>query len=409
MKYRRILPIGMAVALSLFGDLSLFAGLVTQLETVQLSLAEVGILLSIHRVVRIPGNLVVGSLQDRFGRRPLFVLGMLLAVGSTAAYGLASGFWPFLLARVAWGAAWALINVCGTTMVLDQSSDSDRGSLAGFYSAWIWAGYAIGPLVGGLLTDALSFQRSMLICAALTAIGLVVAVLRVPETLRVKKKSIDFWGELSQRVLRPRRAGGAAGPLGPLGRVNLVFAILQFAGDGVVLGTLTLLLTERLGQVIPLAGLQLNPAAAGGIFIAGRAVLAAIFSLAAGRLSDGLIRRPRLLALSLGVGIVGMGLMALADSPLAIAAGLALNSLATGAALAVLPALVRDHSAPEDLGRNMGTYAMVGDIGSAAGPALAFAAAPLFGLGAVYWLCALLFAGGLFVGEKGSDFTTVPL
>ena len=146
----------------MFGDLSLFAGLVTQLGVVHLTLGEVGIILSVHRLVRIPGNLVVGSLQDRFGRRPLFVLGMLLAVLSTAAYGLVSGFWPFVLARVAWGAAWALINVCGMTMTLDLKGPADRGSLVGFYNAWIWVGYFIGPLAGSLLTDALSFQRAML-------------------------------------------------------------------------------------------------------------------------------------------------------------------------------------------------------------------------------------------------------
>src|SRR5512136_2374009 len=127
-KLVKILPIGLAAALSLFGDLSLFAGLVTQLDVVNLTLAQVGIILSVHRLVRIPGNLVVGYLQDRLGRRGPFVVGMLLAVVSTAAYGLVTGFWPFLLSRVVWGVAWALINVCGTTMVLDHSSETDRGS-----------------------------------------------------------------------------------------------------------------------------------------------------------------------------------------------------------------------------------------------------------------------------------------
>ena len=389
MKFLRLLPIGLSVALSLFGDLSLFAGLVTQLAVMHLTLVEVGILLSVHRLVRIPGNLVVGYLQDRFGRHGLFVLGMLLAVISTAAYGLVTGFWPFVAARIIWGMAWALLNVCGTTMVLDVSSDQDRGSLTGFYSAWVWVGYAIGPLVGGLLTDALSFQRSMLICSALTALGLLVSLLLlkqsefIPERqggpkkfrlLNIFRESLDF------------RRNPAM-----LNRTFLAFVVVQFAGDGVMLATLTLLLTDRLGQTIFLGGMQLSPVAAGGIFIAGRAVLAGLVSLGAGHLSDRFISRPRLVSLGLGAAAAGIAILALANSTAWIILGLALNSLANGAILAILPALVRDHTPAADLGRSMGTYAMVGDIGSTAGPVLAFALIPLVSLAGVYGLCVGLF------------------
>lgn len=378
----------MAAALSLFGDLSLFAGLVTQLNAVHLTLAQVGILLSVHRLVRIPGNLVVGYLQDRLGRRGLFILGMALAVLSTAMYGLVTGFWPFLLSRVVWGAAWALINVCGTTMVLDHSSERDRGSLSGFFNAWIWVGYGVGPLVGSLLTDALSFQQAMLICSGLTAVGLAAALFIKPAPYQKKldtfiggvRTSLDF------RALP-----------GMLNRTLLVFTIVQFAGDGVMLGTLTLLLTERLGQVIHVGGWEVSVVAAGGIFIAGRAVLGGLTSLAAGRLSDGAIQRPWIVSASMVVGVAGFAIMALANSSELIILGLALNSLSNGAAIAVLPALVRDYTPPERLGKSMGTFAMVGDIGSTSGPVTAFALAPVVGLAAVYGLCVGLFAVGLAV------------
>ncbi len=385
-KYVKIVPIGLAAALSLFGDLSLFAGLVTQLEVVNLTLAQVGIILSIHRLVRIPGNLVVGYLQDRLGRHGLFVLGMVLAVLSTAAYGLVTGFWPFLLSRVLWGAAWALINICGTTMVLDHADEADRGSLTGFLNAWIWAGYGIGPLVGSLLTNALSFQHAMLICSGLTAVGLAASLFIKPARYHAEpdrflagmRTSLDFKN-------RPMN----------LNRTLVVFSITQFVGDGVTLGTLTLLLTDRLGQVIHLGGWELSAVAAGGIFIAGRAVLGGLTSLGAGRLSDGLIRRPWIVNASLGLGIAGFAVLTLANSSEWIILGLALNSLSNGASIAVLPALVRDYTRPERLGTSMGIFAMAGDIGSTSGPALAFAMAPAVGLGAVYGLCMLLLAAAL--------------
>ena len=55
-KYKLIIPLGLAVCLSCFGDLTLFASLVTRLDVVGITLAQVGIILSIHRLIRIPGN-----------------------------------------------------------------------------------------------------------------------------------------------------------------------------------------------------------------------------------------------------------------------------------------------------------------------------------------------------------------
>ena len=66
----------------------------------------------------IPGNPLAGLLLDRWGRRRLFILGMLLGVLSTASYGLVRGFWPFLAGRLAWGIAWTLINVGGMAIVI---------------------------------------------------------------------------------------------------------------------------------------------------------------------------------------------------------------------------------------------------------------------------------------------------
>ncbi len=114
------------MCLSLLGDLALYTVLVTQLDVVGISLAAAGVMLGVNRLVRIPGNPLAGILYDRRGRRPLFLLGMVLAVISTASYGLVHGFWPFLAGRLAWGLAWTLINVGGTAMVLDISTPANR-------------------------------------------------------------------------------------------------------------------------------------------------------------------------------------------------------------------------------------------------------------------------------------------
>ena len=71
--------IGFAVCLSLVGDLSLFAVLPTHYADAGLTLLNLGLILSIHRLIRIPGNPLAGYVIDRWGRRKPFLLGMVFA------------------------------------------------------------------------------------------------------------------------------------------------------------------------------------------------------------------------------------------------------------------------------------------------------------------------------------------
>jgi MFS family permease len=106
---------------------------------------------------------------------------MVLALLSTTGYGLVRGFWPFLVTRLAWGVAWMLINVGGLAMVVDVSTRADRGRWMGVYNTWLVAGMALGPLVGGLLADTVGFRLSLLACGGITAVGLAVAAVALPE------------------------------------------------------------------------------------------------------------------------------------------------------------------------------------------------------------------------------------
>jgi MFS family permease len=401
---RVLTPLGLAMSLSLFGDLTLYAVLVTQLDSLGLSLGAVGIMLGVNRLIRIPGNPLVGFLLDRWGRRRLFILGMALGVLSTASYGVVRGFWPFLVGRLAWGMAWTLINVGGMAMVLDLSIQSNRGRLMGIYNAWQMAGLAISPLVGGFLVDAVGFRPAMLVCAGLTAAGLAVAALALPETARPGEPPHQRAGDVQGR-------DGALSGFAPLvlfrgwqahlranrGLVTAagLFLIIQFAGEGLVLSTASLLLQQRFGPSITLGSLALGVASAGGILLALRSLLASVIGPPAGHLSDGHTGRWPVIAGSLALGMLGFGLLASASSLWLVALGVAVGAISTGAVAAALTAYVGDLTPPGRQGVVMGAYATAGDLGSTAGPFLAFALLAALDLRWVYWLCTLAFLAGL--------------
>ena len=395
---RVLLPLGLAVCLSLFGDLTLYAVLVTQLDVVGLSLGAAGIMLGVNRLVRIPGNPLAGVFFDRWGRRPLFLLGMLVGVLSIVGSALLRGFWPFLLTRLGWGMAWTLINVGGMAMVLDVSTRANRGRLTGIYNTWVLAGLALGPLVGGLLVDTLGFRPALLICAGTCALGLAIAAVALPET--APPQNAECRMRNAQSAIRsPQSAvrSPQSAVRNPLLVVAGLFLITQLAGEGVVLSTVSLLLQQRFGPsaAVSLGGLTLGVASAGGLLLALRSALAGGVGPLAGHLSDGTTGRWPVIAGSLVMGVAGFGMLFSANSLWNIVLGIVLGAVSGGAAQAALAAQVGDLTPPGQEGVVMGAYATAGDAGSMAGPFLAFALISVVDLRWVYLVCTLAFVAGL--------------
>lgn len=387
-----LLPLGVAVALSLTGDSTLYAVLPNQAEVVGVSLGTVGVLLGVNRLVRIPANPLAGILNDRLGRRRLFLLGLSLGIVSTLAYGLVHGFWPMLAARLLWGSAWALINVGGYTMILDRSSREDRGRLTGFYQMFYLLGLTLSPLVGGALTDALGFQPAVAACAGLSAVGLAVAAIALPETgpkrpaARSKPAGLRlaFGRLLALRHSEPRVLLAA----------GLYFAIF-FVSSGVLMSTIGLYLDQRWAGGLTVGGVGVGVASMAGGMLALRSLLGIAAGPAAGTLSDRLRSRWPVVGFGLVLGLVGFALLAAGGGVLRVAAGVALVALGSGALIATLAAVVGDLAAGSRQGMIMGILATAGDAGSAAGPLLAYGLAVVMDLRWVYLLCAGTLALGL--------------
>jgi MFS family permease len=406
---------GLAVCLSLYGDLTLYAVLATQLDTVGLALSSLGIMLSINRLIRLPGNPLAGLVIDRFGRRRPFLLGLLLGVLTTASYGFVLGFGAFFAGRLLWGVAWALINVSGTSMVLDISDRESRGRNSGVLTTWIQLGFALGPLMGGLLVDGLGFRPAMHWGAAVSAVGLAIAALALPETAPAADNSQNrsfsqpSWNDGSRWI--QDKVGTLLGPNRPLLAAAILHLVVLFTSEGVTLSTLTLLLQQRLDGALVVNGMALGAASAGGVFLAGRALVVGVTGPLAGYLSDRFIGRQVMIAAGMAAGIAGFAILAKATSLGAIVSGVMLGALCTGSVLAGLTARVGDLTPPSRQGTVIGAYATAGDIGSTAGPLVAYGLLAIAGLEWVYGLCAASLALGLLLlWQWGGDVPkSIPL
>ena len=150
---RVLFPLGLGTALSLMGDATLYTVLPTHTSEVGIALGSVGIILGVNRAVRVFLNSPAGLAYDRWPRRRLFVPALFIGALSTMVYAATHGFWPLLVGRLLWGLAWSGIWVGGATIILDVTTDQDRGRWTGLYQTWFFLGAALGAFAGGLLTE----------------------------------------------------------------------------------------------------------------------------------------------------------------------------------------------------------------------------------------------------------------
>ena len=392
---RLLLPLGTAMALSLTGDSTMYAVLPSQIGVLGIGLGVVGVLLGANRMVRIPGNLLAGAFYDRARRRPLFLMGLALGILSTLSYSLARGFWPLLAGRLLWGISWSLINVGGYTMILDRSTVADRGRMTGLYQVAFLLGLTISPILGGALTDGLGFQTAVRICAIVSAVGFLVALVALPETRPGK----GVQGLQSEKAPGRRRLRDFIGALRRVDwqilAASYIYLVALFVNSGVLMSTISLYLEQRWGATIPIGATAVGVASLGGLLLALRSALGIVAGPVAGIVSDRVGNRWPIVRGGLLLGSGGFVVLALLTSVGAVPVGVALISLSAGALAATVTALVGDLAEGQHQSLTMGGLATAGDIGSALGPIFAFALAVVLDLRWVYLACAVALASGL--------------
>jgi MFS family permease len=390
-RLRVLLPLGFATAMSLTGDALLYAVLPSHAALIGIGLGSVGILLGVNRFIRIFLNSPAGALCDRVGRRPPFLIAMGLGTASTAVYALTTGFWPLFAARLVWGLAWALLLVGGYSIILDITTQADRGRVTGLYHALILIGGSLGMLLGGFMTDLMGYRPTLLIFTGLTGLGALVVFLFLPETAS-PQPGAGSDAPPARVGLWPTRVSLTA--LGDLDRrllaMNYITFARHFTDVGVLMATLGFFLKERFGDPAQFRGVSLGIASLTGATMAARFVLILGAAPLAGSISDRLGKRWMVVQGGLLGEVLGFLILAWGWSGATIAVGFLLGALANGVVVSPLTAWAGDLAPQERKGLTMGGFITAGDIGAASGPVLGYALAARWGLETVYMLCALL-------------------
>src|SRR4051812_32732465 len=135
------------------------------------------------------------ALGERYGRRRVFTVGLVLFSAASAAAALAPDGGLLIAARVVQGVGGAIIMPLTLTLITAAFPVERRAGALGAWSAIAGLGVALGPIAGGLLTDTLSWHWIFWINVP---IGLVAALLtpRILEESRGRRERVDIGGLL---------------------------------------------------------------------------------------------------------------------------------------------------------------------------------------------------------------------
>jgi EmrB/QacA subfamily drug resistance transporter len=138
--------------------------------------------------------LIGGKLADAYGRRLLFVVGIVIFTGASLWCGLADSGEMLIAARIVQGAGAAMMNPATLSIIAATFPPRERGMAIGIWAGVSALALAIGPLVGGLLTEHLSWHWIFFINVPVGIVAIVASFLLIDESKDETHESLDIPG-----------------------------------------------------------------------------------------------------------------------------------------------------------------------------------------------------------------------
>lgn len=310
----------------------------------------VGIGLGAFSIASLAVRPLVGWASDRFGRRPLLLVGGALTVAALAAH-LAAGSLPaFVIVRSLLGIGEAFFFVAAVAAISDLAPPDRRGEAINVGSLSVYLGLAAGPFIGESLLGAAGYGAVWLVAGAAAGLATLLSLL-VPET--------------APSVLAAARnlRAGAPAERAPRGRL--------FHPAGVLPGFL--ILTGTFGMAGFFAFVPLHASAIGmagaGIPLAIYALIVIVLRIAFAKLPDQ-IGAARLSGAALTVTALGLALIGLLPGVPGLYAGTAVFAVGVAFMFPALLAVAVARVDENERGSVVGTSSAFLDLSFGLAPAL---------------------------------------
>jgi EmrB/QacA subfamily drug resistance transporter len=182
--------------------------------------------------------LTTGSLADRYGRRLLFVIGLVIFTLGSLTCGLAQSPMMLILSRSAQGVGGAIMFATSLALLAQSFHGKDRGVAFGVWGAVTGVAVALGPILGGVITSEISWRGIFLVNIPIGVIAVALTLWKVDESRTNDASRPDWLGFVVLTV----------------GLISLVYGLIQASvtswGDTKVMVCLILAVILLVGFIV---------------------------------------------------------------------------------------------------------------------------------------------------------------
>ncbi len=326
----------------------------------------------------------MGSLADRFGRKPIILLSLAAFALANVGYLFAATTTAIIIIRAAQGALSAGLYPSAMAMVGDLMPENQRGRWVGIISASYAAGFIFGPLLGGILYDGWGYAAAFIFSAVLGALSCIAALIFVHETRPGKSKPITI--TRPRLALHDRDYSWLPQPLTMLSAVLFVDFAVVFA-FAFVEPQMIFTMYDDLGW----STIQF------GILVGAYGITAAVGQAVAGPISDKFRRFPIIVTGILLNALFYVGLIMFTEFAILVLTAV-VAGLGEALLMPALSAYYLDIATPEHRSRVMGLKESAAAGGGVIGPLLITVLAGVITPAQVYWIAfGITLISGFFV------------
>jgi MFS family permease len=351
-------------------------------ENLGVSLALLGIIITVGGLTQLIIALPFGVLSDRIGRPTMLVGGVIAFTLCLFTAAFAGG--PFLLftSRVLYGIGGVATFSIGAGYLGDITTREQRPFAFGLYTSAMGFGFAVGPFVGARLVERYDARTAYIVGGLLALAGLLLA-LRILRSANRRKGAPVI-----------RRASGMGNVRGILGQHDLMLVtfgnmLMSIAFAGGVTTFFPIYADELL----------ISQAAIGSMF-ALRALVSTLGRVPNGMISRTLGSQPVMLS-ALLVDTLVMFAIGHTANPTLLTLLLAIEGLAFGAYLVSGQTYVADHTSFENRGAAVGVYSTASSLGSTIAPLALGLVASAYSVRLVFTVTGAALAIGLILSIAG--------
>lgn len=338
--------------------------------------AQIGLVMGANALTAVLSRPLVGRLVDRWGRKPVMIVGSAIFIAVPLLYALARSISSLFLARIFHGMGIAAFTTAYATLASELVPPPRRGEALGLVGVAAPLSIMLAPPLGGALLPRLDFSLLFCLASSAAALSLLMA-LPIREAVQASnsQKGPGFLPTLRER--------------------NIWVPCLLNVALGLTYGSIL--------TFLPLFGVERKIANV-GLFFTAHGLMTVTVQMPLGRLSDRVGRIAVIVPATVLLALALAGLELVGGVELLIVVAI-LYGLGLSGAWTALTALIVDRTAPEVRGTAVGLLFGGYDLGIGLGGVLMGSVAETVGYGGMYLLLGLIALVGVavFVGLTGRE------